>query len=523
MSGAKTVKAIFKKPTYSLSITTVGEGTVSKQIVNSSSVTEYEGATTLRLTATPANNWSFKSWSGDISSTSNPVTIEVNANKAVTATFEEKDSDNDGVPDSTDTCPNTPSGASVDTNGCASSQKDSDGDGVKDNLDQCPDTPAGETVNSNGCSTSERDTDGDGVIDSLDNCANTPNGAEVDENGCPFYFTINDASIPDKVSPGGQIRLSWDSNYTNKTLRIDLVKYDSGAVTILNSNLSISSGEYIWLVSPTIAIGFYQLKVLDQSTNQEIGSSKLIQVEASCEQIPMQDSVFERWLFDNGYDNLLDNKVDSCKMAEITELVLDRDDTDTIIDWSIFTSLESLTINMHEVLYDFSEVNLKYLRINGLGEGTEIRINSNVIETIITVALKWDMNLDNYPNLKYFAANGGSGRANYNSFTLGTQTNSNLEYLSLGVFYDRSKTIPAGNYDLSIYPNLNYFYVFSDRDFKAYTFNIRTLSKLEYFLIRTSQGCLFTTPEQFQSLPQSNQDFLSSYFNIVYEGNSCSN
>ncbi|MGI9248945.1 MAG: outer membrane beta-barrel protein, partial [Woeseiaceae bacterium] len=58
------------------------------------------------------------------------------------------DSDGDGVADSIDRCPNTPSGARVDAYGC---ELDSDGDGVKDSMDKCPGTPAGVSVDSNGC------------------------------------------------------------------------------------------------------------------------------------------------------------------------------------------------------------------------------------------------------------------------------------------------------------------------------------------------------------------------------------
>ena len=58
------------------------------------------------------------------------------------------DSDNDGVPDSRDSCPNTPAGAAVDSNGCA---LDSDGDGVPDYKDQCPETPKGRKVDDKGC------------------------------------------------------------------------------------------------------------------------------------------------------------------------------------------------------------------------------------------------------------------------------------------------------------------------------------------------------------------------------------
>lgn len=61
------------------------------------------------------------------------------------------DSDADGVPNNIDTCPNTPSGQSVNTTGCSDIQLDSDGDGVPNSSDVCPNTPTGQTVNANGC------------------------------------------------------------------------------------------------------------------------------------------------------------------------------------------------------------------------------------------------------------------------------------------------------------------------------------------------------------------------------------
>ncbi len=88
------------------------------------------------------------------------------------------DADRDGVGDSTDRCPNTPAGTSVDAYGC---EVDSDGDGVKDSMDQCPDTPSGISVDAQGCPV---DSDGDGVTDDKDQCPDTPRGAPVDENGC---------------------------------------------------------------------------------------------------------------------------------------------------------------------------------------------------------------------------------------------------------------------------------------------------------------------------------------------------
>ncbi len=92
----------------------------------------------------------------------------------------EKDSDNDGVPDSLDKCPDTPAGVAVDKDGCP---LDSDKDGVPDYLDKCPGTPAGVAVDKDGC---PLDSDKDGVPDYLDKCPGTPAGVAVDKDGCPL-------------------------------------------------------------------------------------------------------------------------------------------------------------------------------------------------------------------------------------------------------------------------------------------------------------------------------------------------
>ncbi|MDX2410503.1 MAG: OmpA family protein, partial [Woeseiaceae bacterium] len=94
------------------------------------------------------------------------------------------DSDEDGVIDHWDRCPNTPPGASVDEHGCP--RPDTDGDGVLDMWDECPDTPSGTQVTSRGCELKnmDRDADGDRVFDRIDECPNTPNGVPVDPVGC---------------------------------------------------------------------------------------------------------------------------------------------------------------------------------------------------------------------------------------------------------------------------------------------------------------------------------------------------
>ena len=99
---------------------------------------------------------------------------------AITKTldFSRKDSDNDGVIDKEDLCPNTELGVAVNSRGCP---VDLDQDGIFNIMDDCPGTPRGITVDYRGCPI---DSDGDSIPDYVDKCPNTPKGTAVDDDGC---------------------------------------------------------------------------------------------------------------------------------------------------------------------------------------------------------------------------------------------------------------------------------------------------------------------------------------------------
>jgi len=110
------------------------------------------------------------------------------------------DSDNDGVPDTSDQCPGTTAGAVVDSTGC---EPDADMDGVADVRDDCPNTLRGAEVDARGC---ELDSDNDGVVDRKDLCPNTTPGAEVDVNGCEgFVETIETFEIQVKFPTNSSV------------------------------------------------------------------------------------------------------------------------------------------------------------------------------------------------------------------------------------------------------------------------------------------------------------------------------
>ena len=81
--GNTTVTATYTQNSYILTTTRVGNGTVTKTPDQAS----YHYGDTVTLTATPDSGWSFGGWSGDISGVTSPQTITINANRNITATF----------------------------------------------------------------------------------------------------------------------------------------------------------------------------------------------------------------------------------------------------------------------------------------------------------------------------------------------------------------------------------------------------------------------------------------------------
>jgi len=80
MDGDMTVTATFTQDTYTLTMITAGQGTVSPGNQT------YLSGTSVDLQAFNAQGWTFTGWSGDVTGTGN-TTIIMNGNKAVTATF----------------------------------------------------------------------------------------------------------------------------------------------------------------------------------------------------------------------------------------------------------------------------------------------------------------------------------------------------------------------------------------------------------------------------------------------------
>ncbi|MFC2084246.1 right-handed parallel beta-helix repeat-containing protein, partial [Bacteroidota bacterium] len=90
MNSSKNITATFVQgpPGYTLNVTVVGSGTVTKSPDQSS----YTAGLVVTLTAIPDPGWSFAGWSVDTTTTANPIDVTMHTNKNVTATFDDSDS-----------------------------------------------------------------------------------------------------------------------------------------------------------------------------------------------------------------------------------------------------------------------------------------------------------------------------------------------------------------------------------------------------------------------------------------------
>ena len=123
------------------------------------------------------------------------------------------DSDDDGTMDCNDGCPSDPDKTEPGVCGCGVADTDSDGDGTPDCKDNCPDDPGKTDPGICGCRTPDIDSDGDGTMDCNDGCPSDPDKTEPGVCGCGVADTDSDGDgtpdckdncpeDPDKTEPG---------------------------------------------------------------------------------------------------------------------------------------------------------------------------------------------------------------------------------------------------------------------------------------------------------------------------------
>jgi hypothetical protein len=89
MDTDKQVTGVFEKRQYPLSLTIEGSGTVKEEVIAIASQAQYPSGTTVRLTAQPADKFEFGGWSGDLTSTANPLDLKIEKAISLKAMFQQ--------------------------------------------------------------------------------------------------------------------------------------------------------------------------------------------------------------------------------------------------------------------------------------------------------------------------------------------------------------------------------------------------------------------------------------------------
>ena len=153
------------------------------------------------------------------------------------------DADNDGVVDRLDKCPNTPQGTHPDMNRPGCPEPDSDADGVLDSMDKCPNEPAGPKPDPEkpGCPT--RDRDNDGVLDREDKCPDTPGVKE--NNGCPDTDADSDGVVdrldkcPNQAGPKANEGCPLPEQVKKFTGKIEGITFEANSAKILPKSFKV--------------------------------------------------------------------------------------------------------------------------------------------------------------------------------------------------------------------------------------------------------------------------------------------
>lgn len=105
VSGDITLDLTADVRAYTLAVTADGDGAVEADPVRA----VYQHGSTVTLEAMPAAGWTFNGWSGDTTSTANPIALAMYADKALTATFARSTAVEDGGPHALALAPPRPS------------------------------------------------------------------------------------------------------------------------------------------------------------------------------------------------------------------------------------------------------------------------------------------------------------------------------------------------------------------------------------------------------------------------------
>ena len=240
------LQANFIKKQFELNVSVTGEGSVDQKLLSSGK--SYEVGSQVELSATPATGWEFEQWTGGIESTENPVTINLNEAKEVTAIFVRKQYNLNltitGEGTVNEQIISQPAQYDFETQVRLTAVAANDWEFESWSGDiSGSNNPIELSIDKEyqlGANFKLKDTDLDGVPDRDDSCPNTSAGTQVNQDGCPVQSDVPLVAAPTPIHNASEV-ISIFSNHYNSvnvdTFRTDWSQSEFEFVNISNNQM----------------------------------------------------------------------------------------------------------------------------------------------------------------------------------------------------------------------------------------------------------------------------------------------
>ena len=288
------------------------------------------------------------------------------------------------------------------------------------------------------------------------NDVETTYGQEVSFKTLEAYLNI---MIPfNEIASGEQLEINWETNLKNESINI-FINSLNGQTQRIAFDINTSALFVNWDIPENFIPGSYKIVIKDNRSNEQITESSYFNIQEGCKEVPIQDLEFENWLFLAGYDDIVDNKLNTCKIKDIEELIYPT--TSTRVDWSVFKNLKTIKFkNLHSVNYDFdfTSNNIEKLDVNLYNYYGDFSWNKQTLKEAVIEYNNKTFYLDEHPSLEKYESN--SRGLNFREIK---QTK--IKHIKAPSFYQFESAYNNLNY----FPNLEFLEMTNDLPF---TFHI---------------------------------------------------
>ncbi|MDA7699240.1 BspA family leucine-rich repeat surface protein, partial [Flavobacteriaceae bacterium] len=372
VDGNKNVTANFVLKKYELSLSVEGEGRVTETIVNTGKGTDYDSGTNVRLEAVPSTGYYFSGWSGDINGTTNPIDINIDRPKTISATFEKLSYELRVL-------------------------KQGEGTVTEEIINTGKSTDYEYNTTVRLTATPEEGSD---FIEWEES------GATTDVN--PFDIVVTEPKVITAVFEYDLFNLSvgkWKIRkpaQTQKTLVYDVsnIIFSSNRTFRLDYSSGQISGTYSVTSNSNITLTGYgtltNILVIENQISFNLNVTGLFQFDVIGDKVQtyqenktyVPDQNIEQALIDAGYDTTIDGYIDNSSMLEVTQLDLSNRQITDITGLEEFTNLTSLNLSGNS-LTSLSILNLNQLTTLDLSNNSLTSLDLPINNSITTLSL-WD-------------------------------------------------------------------------------------------------------------------------------------